>query len=762
MLHEILLSLSGHPSALFDASPSSPHVTSTASRLLSPPEAELLSSVGHLSRLHRRTRDHVARIATSHPSTVCRAVATSIASHHLDQFQRKILDVESRILKQDASTVGAYNIVPLAALVSEFSEWVRVMGWLWDITSFILSPDAPTQGEQMNHKAASGAELIDRLRTEAQTGYPDIEEAARDLGKVAETSWLRQLSIWLLYGRLPSFGVSDFFVQLQDPDPDEQLFVLENKLLPKFVTRHTASSILFVGKSLNQIRSLPSAAKTLNASTTISELELLPKHVKQLSQVTAPISAANLSEAVASIRLSLSQNLLQHLLPREKIVETLAVLHQFFLIGRGEFATTLIAEADDKTSSHHRSLSSKKSSQPLKGVLLKENEINQILARSFSVLSTVAGEDDHTDDVLDVATQVLHLIVNDPTGHRPGTPGRAKDADSALPQLPSVSFDELLLSVPTLLTMNIQSPLDLFITRADIEVYSSINACLLAVRRAHLHLAQLWRHSSIRREHPCPPGYQYSNSVHGKMILSRRRQRTARRTREMRKVWATCAATIFFLAESEAYFHGGVVQQLFSHFISWVTMPQDLVPIGTQSAPATQPPTPGFRRTTVESHIQRQHDPEALALAHRRFLSSVAYSLLLTDVAFTKTLRTLCNHVDELVAYITRLTSIQQNLDLEEDDGVEDYAQNYTKEEAEVSLELDRARRRLDSDLKALVERLREIDSERINNAAPIVANGVAMEQGTYEPLRVGGVDRLLMKLDWGGEDEEEEREDLV
>jgi hypothetical protein len=25
-----------------------------------------------------------------------------------------------------------------------------------------------------------------------------------------------------------------------------------------------------------------------------------------------------------------------------------------------------------------------------------------------------------------------------------------------------------------------------------------------------------------------------------------------------------------------------------------------------------------------------------------------------------------------------------------------------------------------------------------------------------YEHLRVGGIDRLLMKLDWGGEDEEE------
>ncbi|KAH7551698.1 hypothetical protein BM1_09332 [Bipolaris maydis] len=758
MLHELLLSLSGHPSPLFDAPG---HVTSTADRLLSPSEKELLSSIGHLSRLHRKLRDHAAWIAASHPSIICRAVATSITSHHLEQFQQKILDVESRILKQDASTVGAYNIVPLAGVVGEFSEWVRIMEWLWDITNYMIPAEASHKIEKMLSQSASGAGIIDKLRAEAQTGYPDIEEAAHGLSKVAETSWLRQLSTWLLYGRLPSCRI-DFFIQQDDEDAEEQIFILQSKLLPKFVTRQTALSILFVGKSLNQIRSLPSAAKALDATNSLSELDLLPKHVQQLSEVTAPISVAKLSEAVANIRLSLSRNLLQHLLPREKIVETLTVLHQFFLIGRGEFALTLIAEADDKMSSRHRNSLSGKPSQSVKGVLLKEAEINHILMRSFSILSTLSSEDEHTDDILDVATQLLHLSVNGSSSHRPGTPGRAKDADSTLPQLPNLSFDELLLSVPTSLTMDIRSPLDLFLTKADLDVYSSINSCLLAVRRAHLHLAELWRHSSIRRDYPCPPGYQYSNSAHGRAILKRRRQRTTKRSQDMRKIWATCAAAIFFLAESEAYFHGTVVQQTFRHFITWVAGPQ--TPSDPPTAPPSRPSSSRFRRSTIDANTQQQHDPEALASAHRRFLSSVAYSLLLTDQSFTKTLRTLCTHVDELVAFITRLTKIQQNLDLEEDEGVEDYAQNYQKEEKDVSIEMDRARRRLDSDLKALVDRLREIDSERIGASAPGTASSVTLSEGAYEPLRVGGIDRLLMKLDWGGEDGEGEPvvEDLL
>ncbi|KAH9881891.1 hypothetical protein J1614_001062 [Plenodomus biglobosus] len=759
MLHEILLSLSGHPSALFDANVGSTHVTSTATRLLSPPEAELLSSIGHLSRLHRKTRDHVVRIASTHPSTICRAVAASIDSHQLGNFQRKVLEVESRILKQDASTVGAYNIVPLAAVVSEFSEWTRTMNWLWDISNFMLPSDAPPKTENLGGKIASGAAIIDKLRSEAQTGYPDIEEAAQYLGKIAEASWLRQLSTWLLYGRLPSFGTSDFFVQKGDEDIEEPTFVVQNKLLPKFVTRQTASSILFVGKSLDQIRLLPPAVKQMDVSKKTSELDLLSEHVQRLSQVTAPITSATLSEVVANIRLSLSRNLLQHLLPREKIVETLTVLHQFFLIGRGEFAMILIAEADDKIASRHRGPSATKSTQSVKGLLLKEAEINHVLARSLSHLSTLSGEDDHTDDILDIAMQCLHLTAHNSSSTRPGTPGRAKDADSSLPQLAALSFDELLLSVPTTLTMDIRSPLDLFITKTDLDLYSAINSSLLAVRRAHLHLASLWRHSSIRRDHPCPPGYQYSNSARGKKILSRKRERTMLRAREMRRVWATCAAAIFFLAESEAYFQGAVVQESFQHFLSWVIGPRDVTTIEGQLASLNVCST--LDRSTTKTERQ-QHDPEAVATAHRRFLSSVAYYLLLTDTAFTKALRLMCTHVDELVAYVTRLTNIQESLDLEEDDGVEDYAQNYKKEEKRVKLEMDRSRKRLDSDLKTLVERLREIDSERIGSSAPGLLSGAAVEEGDFEPLRVGGIDRLLMKLDWDEEEEEQENEDLV
>lgn len=122
-----------------------------------------------------------------------------------------MLEVEDGILRKDAGSVGAYNIAPLTAIVGEFSGWTRTMEWFLEVVEFMMRGI----GEG---KKCTGAMVIDRLCDSMQTGYVDIEEAALSLAKVAETAWLKQVSAWILYGRLPSFGREDFFVQTVDYD----------------------------------------------------------------------------------------------------------------------------------------------------------------------------------------------------------------------------------------------------------------------------------------------------------------------------------------------------------------------------------------------------------------------------------------------------------------------------------------------------------------------------------------------------------------
>lgn len=212
MLHEILLSLSGHPSPLLRTDDAS---SAYARAGISPAERDLLSSAAHLSEVHIKLRGYASQVCASHPSMVCRAVATTMELVHLAAFQRDVLGVESRILREDAGLVGAYNIVSLTALVAEFTPWTRRMEWLWEVVQFMLEGNGGV--------ACTAAQLMDRLRRELLSGYVDIEETARSLVTSAETAWLKQASAWILYGRLPSLGAEGFFVQVTEGDNEVRL-----------------------------------------------------------------------------------------------------------------------------------------------------------------------------------------------------------------------------------------------------------------------------------------------------------------------------------------------------------------------------------------------------------------------------------------------------------------------------------------------------------------------------------------------------------
>jgi len=730
MLHEILLSLSGHPSPLLTADHSS------SSSILSPPEKALLSSIAHLSNLHCKLLAHTATIATSHPSSICQAVATAIKSTHLGNFQRKVLEVEDGILRKDAGTVGAYNIVPLTAIVGEFSGWTRRMEWFLEVVEYML------RGNGGEGKNCSGAMLIDRLCQAMQTGYVDIEEAALSLVRVAETAWLKQVSAWVLYGRLPSFGREDFFVQIIHGDIQE--YLSKPELLPAFVSASTASSLLFIGRSLNHIR-----VKGVSSAKS-PELDLLSSHLQQLSTLKFPINGANFSRVITSIRISLSQTTLQKLLPLSRVVEILSLLREFFLLGRGEFAIALITEADDKIRSRWRrsdNLGYDKR-DGLGNIVVKDGEVSAVLARTWAAMGSLQGqyeEDQDEDELLELARDLVQLSI---TKSSSTTPSKGQQTASKIVSTP---FKNLLLSVPVSLSLHIPSPLDLFLTPADVQTYSSVNAYLLSIHRAHLRLTDLWKITSLRRDHPAPPGPPYGSSTAGRNKVQTIRSRGKERSRAMRSVWATSSAAVFFLGETEAYLQGEVVQGTWVGFKTWLA--------GGPSRPTTPRSQEddgddiwlqAAREPAPQAGISNTHDPQTLADAHRRYLSALATSLLLTNASFTDPLYHLLQQVDHLVALVYRVHSIWQSLDLEADEGVVDAFSDFHKEERDIKEQLVTVANRVKGGIEEIVKNLRDIDQEKEgwdNGFAELVLG----EEGAYVPTKVGRVDRLLMKLDFGG-----------
>jgi len=549
MLHEILLTLSGHPSPIFGKD-SVENVSHDGTPLLSPSEKALLGSVGRLAEVHRHIRTQLEAIASSHHSTICRSVANSIRQIHLSRFQDKILDVEKRILVKDTSVVGAYDIVPLASVVGEFDGWHRRMGWYLDITTFMRSNPSSHSGEE-----CTGASLINKLRAEAQTGFPDIETNATELIRVAETAWLRQVSSWIMHGKLPIHGADDFFVQ-PEAATEGQVgghFRKEITLLPKFVNPASASSILFIGKSIHQVRHYEQHSQ-FQAKAQIPKVQhghLANAHLKHLSSLSLPIVPAQLARAVSAIRMSLSQNILQYLLPLHDIMTLLSCLRRYFLLEDGEFTLALVQEAEARVHARQHSMSRLLQQDPVKalqGLTIKNAELNQTLGQTWKALAMRDETEENT--AFEFARENVTLSAPSKTTLRPFA---YDSVTAASPKMTSIAFNDMLFPSAAHLALDISPPLDLFISPHEVETYSAINAYLVSIRRSHLRLADLWRRTPARREHPAPPGPRANATEASRAAQAPARKRATIRTVAARKVWATCSAAMCLLSETAAY-----------------------------------------------------------------------------------------------------------------------------------------------------------------------------------------------------------------
>ncbi|KAF3937039.1 hypothetical protein ABW19_dt0210442 [Dactylella cylindrospora] len=586
MLHELFLVLAGHSSPLF-----TPELPENFP-LVSPSERALINDLANLGIIHRRIRHSCDLITTHHPSTVARAVACGIVNH-LQKFRTQVTDTEKLILSQDDLVVGAYNIVPLAKIVSLFSGWRRVLEYMEGITRLMLFGTSVLAGEEeeeeeeeedvdeieddeasdiLTQRGVKGAKVIDKLREDMHTGYPSIEKLAIELLHTAELAWLRQVSTWVLYGRLPTFGSSDFMIRematAAEEDTDGDLeetalsldFALSKSNVPKFVTPQTASSILFVGRALHQIRRKGGLAKAGPKPTTVtSEKQLLQEHLTILQDLKMPLSPALFQAAISSIRDSLSRNTLQALLPSDQISDVLHILREFYLLGRGEFAIGLVEQAEESIRKRltRPALFKSKTGTSLGSITVKDGEVGNVLKRTWAALSLRQSEEEH-DERLDRARDALYLALYNKDGNMGYTPGTGPvKIPLIVKNLDKTVFSDLLLGVPISLGFNLTWPLELFLTPQDLEVYQFLFHYLLSIRRAQMKLQALWQARRIT-------AVQGLANKSNKDELKSRRETLVKRENSQRMAWATATLCIFFLESLGIYFQSNVIDSSFT------------------------------------------------------------------------------------------------------------------------------------------------------------------------------------------------------
>ncbi|KAJ9613056.1 hypothetical protein H2200_002997 [Cladophialophora chaetospira] len=755
MLHEILLSLSGLQSLIWQtelrASGAGKEEHEAFNQYVSPPERAMLETLRHLHELHLQIRSATTRLSRAHPSMVCQAVSSSIADVHLGAFMRKVIQVESAILRKDAAYVGAYEIVPLSTVVSDFAPWTRRLEWLHSVVEH-LDHDSRQSGKNQP-PSPSGASILDLLENETHTGYSDIEEMATALLTVAQKTWMRAACLWLLYGKLPTTGADDFCIKPNSNSASGiDAFVIDPSLAPKLLRPGTRHAFLSAGTALNQLRSQTVSGALASQSSNDPSMALLQNHLRMLGSLQYPLNPSLLENALSSINQSISENALSQILPRPLVLQLLQVVFRYMLLGQGEFALSLINHADDRVNSRQQMQAARpvRKIGRLDDLAVKDAELNGILSKTMTELATLQADDELDDTIIHLAKKVLSLKA---TGDH--------------------SLIATLLPTPILLQLKLPAPssLHIFLSSDDAKMYAEMNGYLLSIHRAGLHLSGLWKLSPLRRCHPSPLGPPRSASVVGRARLAAARLRDAQRNARTRGHW-TCASKLLFLVnELEAYLQGEVIQSSWAHLQQWLEGKND----GHMSVKSSRPGTASSTghaasfRQSVNDEERVPSDPRAMAEAHRKFLHALNSALFLTHGDFTNLLKELLTQIDHLVALFSRLQTVWQGLDLQDDEGVVDAFSNYAQDEKEVLTEMDRTRVDVETSLASIVEKIRNIEKEKRTGVGASTKLDETMSEmnltgnGTsFVPWHVRTVDRLVMKLDTLAARRDEDRDELV
>jgi len=664
---------------------------------------------------------------------ICKAVAHSILSVHLPKFQQHIETVERNVLLKDASSVGAYNIVPLASIIQEFTEWKRILEWYWEIACFVAPTNNSTvTSESRLGNVCTGPSLLDKLRADMNTGYQDIEDAATQLLVVGEQALMRIVSCWLLTGRLPDVGRADFFVQQNTHTSNQTIsHVLERQLIPTSVSVETASSVLFIGKTVRMLGETGSGSTIHIARQSRSvATSLMPTTMSNLRTINYPLKSALLSAVITTIRRDLSRALGNSVLPMHAVLDVLTHIRNFFLAGRSDFTDYLIDEADKYLDQRHqqtRATSRSVANTDLVGITMKATEVRTVMNRTWVAVSSSSAKETLQEYETEWAHEHLTLKLSQSADLDAGLEEIIASEDNNATLAVGAKFDDFLLATPVELKLNLDSSYNLFLLHQDRRLYSTIQTYLIAIRRAHNHVSRLWKDGALRK------------TVNGNKKRKSNATLVHQRATDMRKIWTTCSTTVAALSEIGSFFSTEVIDQSWSTFRQWAAPQKAHRKLDTSEGGASS-----SIQDEATTFPNLPHDLETLAIAHRHYLETLAQSLLLTDEPWTRTMRSLLTHVDNMVAFVTRHQLAQANVELYSGN-VDGYLRSkYVREEDHLFEEAKKSCVRVEEAVSKLTDRLKHINFNELKRTALDTA------QSSFEPWQPGngGIERLLLRLD--------------
>ncbi|KAG5366565.1 Spindle pole body component [Yarrowia sp. B02] len=371
MSHEILLVLAGNISPLVTTSVVK-GLEKSWHRALHTAERQLLNQFADCGRLFSSIDERVK--ATTYATSAlskreagvsvaftpcCQAVVEVLERRVVRQYLTELADLEKRLLGGDVnytSTGGAAETIPLSQIQLKItSPWTRRLEYTHELLDFFYFSDlseadraAVDAEDPSTFPFVSGSTIYERLQSDAQVGYPDLQNLVQECIVALEKCWLRQFSRWLLYGKLPSsFSAAHDFMVLPVADLDQDEVTAEYEIVKGSflhpISEQSTNDALSVGMLIAQ-------ASNNNDTDMLKSVGKLAKSISEHSEktMTFPMKTLAIEELIRYTKKQVYSNLLDSILPTAQVQKLLALFRGIYLLGDGEFSMVFLDELEKK------------------------------------------------------------------------------------------------------------------------------------------------------------------------------------------------------------------------------------------------------------------------------------------------------------------------------------------------------------------------------------------------------------------------------
>ncbi|KAJ7070894.1 gamma-tubulin ring complex protein [Mycena amicta] len=622
----------------------------------------------------------------------------------LNEYHSLVIATEAKVLSRDSNLVASASFVPLSAIRSIFAEWEAPFAALIPLI------------EQLESNSWKPGPLIDLLLARAQTGVHRVSDIMSRLAVSVQRVWRTQLTAFIVHGSLTA----------TDALATEK-YTLQDGSMPACVSEQSRDSIAYVGRAIATVKAAQ-WQKQLPRSLATEHTNLLQNVLPEDNEF---------DEVISQIRTDVSEWLWAHVLTQKDVEEAVDSLANYFLLRNGEFAQSLIREIERLKLSRLTMRSGPAS-------MIREQDLNLALLRAS--LGTTAQHD----------PKLSLLQFSLPAGPlRPLLPSLSHTQYSNLsasyisPDPSLFSFSSHLLgSTPLMLNYKVSWPLDLFLHKSDLAIYSTLFSYLSALRKTHTNIHLCWSSlSNAQRARRRWTGLGEGGTEQDIQV----------RQSLLRCGWGVVRDMGWFLDTLSGYLQNDVIDLEFRRLKELLGGKRSTVnPSGSLQSVVSGTLPVGTSVASIASNTPQHLDFTTLRTIHSEYLDRLLNGCLLTNPALTSLLRSVLEVCERFVAQVERWGGdVLPALLFEGSLGGGDEKVGATvKERAGVVAEINET---LQDSLESFYEQLSQSTSQAFTSAGTDASKSVLVNASFANPgLKGVGVDmrrqeRLLLRLDFDG-----------